>query len=230
MSPDATHAARNNAAWCDAVCAAHGQRGERVESHWRSGAPMPPRYPNLVTLSPAVAPVMAAVEELVRARPSASWGVKDSFAVLPLERAGFHVLFMAEWIVRAPGRTAPGVPCIRIHTDDGLAAWETAWGESAGEARVFLPPLLRRSEITFLARADGTGAISAGVVANRSDGVVGVSNVFGAPGARRECLDAVAALHPDLPLVGYETGTALAEARAHGFRSLGALTVWLRTP
>jgi hypothetical protein len=178
---------------------------------------MPPRYPNLVTLAPAVEPVMTAVDELIAARPSESFAVKDSFAVLPLRRAGFRVLFTAEWILAPPGGTAPGSHWVHIRSDDELAAWEAAWGESAEEPRVFVPPLLRRSDIAFLARVDGAGAVTAGVVANRSDGVVGLSNVFGS--TPRECLDAVAALHPDLPVVGYENGTALAEARALGFSS-----------
>ena len=85
-------AARNNAAWCDAVCSAHGHPGELSDSHWLNRAPAPPFYPNLVTLDRAPGPALAAVQELEAAPPSASWAVKDSFAVLPLERAGFRLL------------------------------------------------------------------------------------------------------------------------------------------
>ena len=96
-------AARNNAAWCDAVCSTHGGPGEFFDSLWLTRAPPPPYYPNLVTLDPALAPAMAAVRELARARTSGSLAIKDSFGVLPLEQAGFRLLFVAEWMLR----TAP---------------------------------------------------------------------------------------------------------------------------
>ena len=230
--------ARNNAAWCDAVGSAHGSAGELSDSHWLSRAPMPPYYPNLVTLAPAPEPALAAVRELERARPSASWAVKDSFGVLPLEQAGFRLLFGAEWILR-PARSdsprrAPGRRWLRVESDAQLADWERAWGESAGQPRIFLPPLLRRSEIAFLAAVAPDGSIAAGVIANRAGNVVGVSNLFarGDEGAllRGECIDAAGDAFPGLPLVGYETGDALAESMALGFVSLGSLRVWVREP
>jgi len=230
-------AVRNNAAWCDAVCSAHGCPGELSDSHWRTSAPAPPNYPNLVTLDPALAPAMAGVRELVRNRPSASWAVKDSFAVLPLEQLGFRLLFGAEWIVRrappvAPRRRSPGGRWFRVRSESALSAWESAWGESAGRARIFLPALLARSEIAFLAALDSGGLITAGVVANRTENAVGLSNLFvrGEEGRslRAECIEAVADELPRLPLVGYEAGPDLAEAHALGFSSLGPLRVWIQ--
>jgi len=112
-----------------------------------------------------------------------------------------------------------------------LADWEAAWGESAGGARIFLPALLRRSEIAVLAALDGEGGIVAGVIANRTGNAVGLSNFFARRrrGAlRAECLDAATDAHPGLPLVGYESGRDLAESRALGFQPLGPLRVWLR--
>jgi hypothetical protein len=213
-------AARNNAALCDAVCGAHGAAGELFDTHWLTRAKTPPRHPNLVTLS-ADAP-LAVIEGL----PSGA-AIKDSFAVL--EPRGLRLLFTAEWIVRPPmNDVSPSGRWLRIESDDGLAAWEAAWGESAGEPRVFLPALLRRRDIVFLARLDSTGTIDAGVIANRTADVIGISNVFerAPPGARRDAVQAVAQLHPGLPLVGYESGQALSQSRAIGFDSLGSLCVW----
>lgn len=156
--------------------------------------------------------------------------MKDSFAVLPLEQAGFHVLFGAEWIAHPPANAVlPNDRWRRVESDDDLAAWEAAWGESAGAPRVFRPALLGRAGIAFLARVAADGSVDAGVIANRSVNVVGVSNFFahGDAGVRREAVDAVARLHPGLPLVGYERGPALAEARALGFEALRPLRVWL---
>jgi hypothetical protein len=229
--------ARNNAAWCDAVCSAHGSAGELSASHWLCRKPTPPYYPNLVTLDPAPGPAMEAVRELEQALPTVPWAVKDSFGVLALERAGFALLFEAEWIVRpaALGPVRAGSDrdrWVRVETEAALADWEAAWGESAGGARIFLPPLLRRDEIAILARRGDGGAFAAGVIANRSAGVVGLSNFFAREneGALRgECIDAAMRAFPGLSVVGYESGRALEESRALGFRSLGALRVWLRS-
>jgi hypothetical protein len=227
-------AARNNAAWCSAVCGAHGDPGEFSEAYWRSRAAAPAYYPNLVTFVPESALVISAVREFDRARPSASWAVKDSFGTLPLERTGFRALLEAEWIVRpASARRALQSACwSRVEKESELAAWESAWGQSAGQARVFLPALLRRDEIAILAARAGDGEIVAGVVANRAANAVGLTNLFvrGAAGkaTRGDCVDAAAAVFPGLPLVGYESGKDLADSRALGFSSLGSLRVWVK--
>lgn len=226
-------AARNNAAWCEAVCSAHGAPGELHDSHWLTRAPAPPLHPNLVTLESAPARVLAAVGELARARPSASWAVKDSFAALPLERDGFRPLLDAEWIVRAarPPPLHRRSRWRRLRSEPALAAWEAAWGESAGRSRIFSTALLHHDEIAILAALDDAGAITAGVVANRTGHLVGLTNVFVRGGEseslRAECIDAASDAFPGLPLVGYESGPALAEAHRLGFSSLGALRVWV---
>lgn len=234
---EAADAARNNAAWCDAVCSAHGRPGIFFDSHWIQRAPAPWLYPNLVTLDSAVEPAMAAVREIDATRPGGGWAVKDSFAVLPLAPAGFRVLFDAEWIVR-PASTASRRVSVadsrwsRVRSEAELAAWEAAWGESLGGARVLLPELLLRDEIAILGARDDRGEIRAGVALNRTGPIVGLSNFFAAPeqraALRAECIDAAAATFPDLALVGYETGQDLAECQALGFSSRGPLRVWAR--
>lgn len=232
MTVRVAQAARNNAAWCDAVFRAHGTAGEFFPSHWLNRAPAPPYYPNLVTLDSAVAPALAAVREIEQARPSASWALKDSFAVLALEPQGFKLLFRAEWIAR-PAALAPRSPrtrWIRVESELALSAWESAWGGSAGQARIFRPALLRRAEVAFLAALDEGGAIRAGVIAHRSENAVGLTNFFAYPGETREhrarCVEAAASVFPGLPLVGYESGEDLAESLDLGFSPLGSLQVW----
>jgi hypothetical protein len=229
----AAAAARNNAAWCDAVCFAHGCPGELAGSYWLTRAPTPPGYPNLVTLESEAAPALEAVRELEKARPSEGWAVKDSFSVLPLETAGFRLLFEAEWIRRPAQLARPraGGRWVRIGSESELAAWEAAWGESASRPRVFLPALLGRSDVAILAALDDAGAVAAGVVANRSGNAVGLSNFFARDEreARRAAgIEAAQREFPGLPLVGYESGRDLAECRALGFAPLGPLRVWLR--
>jgi hypothetical protein len=207
----------------------------RSARYWLPRPAPPPLYPNLVTLDPEPGPALQAVRELARAGPRPPWAVKDSFAVLPLAGEGFRPLLDAEWIVRpVGGAAAPRPPSrrwIRVESEQELAAFEAAWGESAGKARVFLPALLRRPEIAFLAALDGEGLVAAGVVANRSERAVGVSNFFAPAGRgelRAEAVAAAADAFPGLPLVGYESGHALAEWRGLGFLALGRLRVWLR--
>jgi hypothetical protein len=222
-------AARGNAAWCEAVCAAHGLPGERSGAAWSNRNAVPAFYPNLVTLTPEVAPVLAAVHELEGAGLSGAWGVKDSFRSLPLDRHGFAVLFDAEWIVHPPARRRPiRSSWARVDTAEHLAEWEAAWGESAGGPRVFLPALLARSDVAFLAARRGA-RIAGGLVAFRSDASVAISNAFGAEGAALEAgIESASDCFPDLPLIGYEPVEDLARWRAMGFRSLGPLRIWTR--
>jgi hypothetical protein len=127
---------------------------------------------------------------------------------------------------------SPGTPWRRIRSAPELAAWEAAWGESPGQPRVFLPPLLDRSDIAILALPDSNGSFRAGIVANRTEHAVGVSNFFSkeeeSQALRAAGVDAATDAFPGLPVVGYEAGSDLAECRALGFDSLGSLRVWLR--
>jgi hypothetical protein len=89
-------------------------------------------------------------------------------------------------------------------------------------------PVYEIGELVTL-EADGIGSVQA----NRSEHVVGLSNVEAAPGADEGAvwrwLVAVAGHQfPGVDLVGYESGPALAAARAAGFSAIGPLRVWMR--
>ncbi|MER6250165.1 hypothetical protein ABT224_02030 [Streptomyces sp. NPDC001584] len=223
-------AALNNAAWCDAVCRAHGLAprydGEQL---WSSARRTPPMYPDAVTLEPAVL-----ARNVVRGIDTASPGcsVKDSFADLDLAGAGFEVLFEAQWIHRPAGAPLPeaeaeaaGLEWSEVSGAEELAAWEAAFdgGESVEGAGLFRPALLGEG-IVFLAGRAG-GRIVAGAVASTGGGVVGVSNLFGAAWAG--VLGAVSARWPELDVVGYEHGEDLEAAVRCGFVPIGPLRVWL---
>ena len=65
----AREAARNNAAWCDAVCCAHGRSPRFEPLAWCHDGPGLRFYPNLVTLDPTlttadVAPWLARLSSL----------------------------------------------------------------------------------------------------------------------------------------------------------------------
>ncbi|WP_328787915.1 hypothetical protein [Streptomyces sp. NBC_00273] len=216
-------AAVNNAAWCDAVCRAHGLAprydGEQL---WSSARRTPPLYPDAVTLEPGVP-----ARNVVRGVDIASHGcsVKDSFADLDLVGAGFEVLFEAQWIHRPAGAPLPeaeaeaaGLEWSEVSGAEELAAWEAAGGGGP-----FRPGLLGEGIVFLAGRADGR--IVAGAVASTGGGVVGVSNLFGAAWAG--VLGAVSDRWPELDVVGYEHGEDLEAAVRAGFAAIGPLRVWL---
>ena len=221
-------AARNNAEWCDAFCRAHGVVGRFDATFWASSVRTPPLYPDAVTLAAEVDTELL----LARVDTSEGCGVKDSFASLPLDTAGFRPLFQAEWIAREPAPETPSwAPSwSAVTTDDGLGEWESSWGDAPHGSGFFSPALLQDESIAVLARYDGD-RITAGAVANRSAGVIGLSNVFDATGdlesAWRAGTTAATLLWPSLPVVGYDSGESLEAARRAGFAPVGELVVWV---
>jgi hypothetical protein len=74
--------------------------------------------------------------------------------------------------------------------------------------------------------------IVAGVIANRTGGVVGISNVFAPEGEEYrfgvEGLATVMEAFPGLAIVGYEEGRALELAQRMGFETIGPLRIWIQ--
>jgi hypothetical protein len=218
-------AARNNAHWCDTVSRLHDLEVHLDDALWWTPTRSPDLYPDAVTLSPAVSPD----EVLSRVDASAGCSVKDSFAALDLEPAGFHVLFEAQWIGRNPDDPAgPARLSWRPVLDPAdLVAWSTAHGE----ADALLPTLLDQPDVRLFLAADGE-AVGGGLALNRSSTAVGVSNLFVEgvdPALVWGDVTALAAqTFPGLPIVGYEAGDDLAHAEQAGFARLGPLRIWIR--
>jgi hypothetical protein len=177
----------------------------------------------------------AAIESLKADLPD-GFSIKDSFASLSLAAAGFRTLFEAEWFWREPTddvRAAKQPGWIRIESGSDLLRWEAAWSAagSPSQSRVFLPALLDAVGVAFFGVERG-GAFVAGCIANISrDDVVGFSNFF-ASASHRDRLRAgavamVAGFATGLPIVGYDRGEDLTAMLTLGFRSVGALRVWL---
>jgi hypothetical protein len=169
---------------------------------------------------------------LSRIDSSAGCTIKDSFASLDLAPYGFRVLFDAQWIVSpTPPAKAWGVPSdwTEFTDPDGLGLWEEAWCQNDGPRSLFLPGLLSEAVVVFGRIAKDQ--ILAGGIVNRSAGAAGISNVFSEAGHGSETWSALAqcarAFFPDLPLIGYERGEALADAQNSGFQAVGLLPVWL---
>jgi hypothetical protein len=224
VDPRAVLAAWNNAEWCELVCRTHGVDTRLDQDAWTAVRRSPPLYPDAVTLREHA----SAHDLLPRIDSSPGCSVKDSFASVDLSADGFRLLFEAEWIHRQPTRTRART---RLHwsvvqTTDDLLAWATAHGGGA----TFHPALLDNPAVVILTARD-KGDLVAGVIGNRSESVVGLSNLFigevdlGQVWA--EASEALGAQFPGLPMVGYEDGTNLRAAHHAGFVSVGPLRVWL---
>ena len=97
---------------------------------------------------------------------------------------------------------------------------------------LFLPGLL--SEAVVVLGRIANDRILAGGIVNRGADAAGISNVFCEAGHGSETWSALAqcarASFPDLPLIGYERGEALADAQNSGFQAVGSVRVWPRRP
>jgi hypothetical protein len=225
-------AARNNAEWCDIMCRAHGLAGRFDADSWVAPRRTPPYYPDAVTLAPS-ASAERVLDRIDTRAPGCS--VKDSFATLDLSAFGFEVVHEATWIHREPRSSTPPVDPTTgwraIDTPDRLRAWARAWDAGGAGGDLFRPALLRDPTVTFIGGYDGR-AIVAGAVLNRTEDVIGISNVFTTrgdlDGAWRGCLVYVDCATPGAGIVGYESGDELAAAHRQGSESVAPLRIWLR--
>jgi hypothetical protein len=225
-------AARNNAEWCEIMCRLHRIGSWFRGNVWAAERRPPPHYPDAVTLE-STASRESVLAEIDTVTPGCS--VKDSFACLDLSPAGFRVLLDAQWLYR-PARPPPqtkalGPRWMRIRHAEALSDWEQAWSGGDEPIGLFPAALLREQAVAILGAYSGDRVVG-GAIANRSASVVGVSNLFAMDGdldnTWRACLVALIEHFPDLPLVAYEHGAALAAALRNGFEATGALRVWVK--
>jgi hypothetical protein len=220
-------AAANNAAWCHAMCRSHGIVGTFTPQAWLSSRRTPVFYPDAVTLAAdaAVAPVLAGIDT------TSGCSIKDSFALLDLGADGFERIIDASWLWRPDGDSPPdAMPMVPVGVID-MVAWALAWRGSDGPRDLFRPSLAADPDVVVLGRRAGERFV-AGAIVNFSGTATGLSNVFAVDGD----LDAawagavVAAVRrwPALPVVGYESGDAVAAPTRLGFDVVGPLTVWCR--
>jgi hypothetical protein len=163
-------------------------------------------------------------------RPAAP--CKDSFASLDLEPHGFRLLFDALWFVVdsvQPGDEGDLAWEAVVDADD-LVAWVGGWSGRYEDDSPFDVCPARGGE-RHLPRSAAWGDVVAGAIANVGPcEFVGISNVF-ATGADVDATwsGALRQLEwrwPGRPIVGYEHGSALDAAHAHGAAALGPLRIW----
>ncbi|HET7714902.1 MAG TPA: hypothetical protein VFK86_04680 [Bauldia sp.] len=231
---EALIAAANNVDWYRAVLRAHGREASLVDNVWFFPGRPPPYHSNAVTLSPSEPEAQCRVIDHLRGMLDPPFAVKDSFAALDLADRGFRPLFDAQWIWRDPGPPPSPINgwCRAVSPPD-LDAWERGLRENGSPAseRAFPPRLLDDETVAFLGLWEGDRLL-AGYAANRSADAVGLSNLFSTGSCDDSlfsaALGAVQGFAPGLPVVGFESGDALARAERHGFRAVGPLRVWIR--
>lgn len=184
---------------------------------WLDAGSPAPLFPDAVTLKRGVS--ARQLVELLTGRKGCS--VKDSYVDVDLGPHGFRELVTAEWIGQS---TPPEAPCSAGWLPLSKRAELESWCASAGLPAVLPASLLQDPSVRVLA-AYRQGHLAAGAVANSSDTVVGISNVFQLGGDSRWVWDEVGAVvarfFPGKPVVGYEHGPDLDAALAAGFSGLG---------
>ena len=235
----------NNIRWYEAIFEAHELFSRLDGMVWLSREIPPSFHSNLVVLSASISrtDIEAYVIELESVPRPRAWSIKDSYACLDLSSFGFALLFEAQWIWRDPfqstAREAAGsLVWAPVTTGAELAEWEGAWSGDARNrsgarvTRQFPDRLLASPDHAFFAGRFG-GKIVAGGIANRSPGVVGLSNMFSPMAFAEETwvalVSCTSAAFPNTPLVGYERGTELQRAKNVGFAPIGPLRVWCRS-
>jgi hypothetical protein len=243
MTPELAIA--NNHAWYLSIFNAHGRASRLEEHYWSTDAEPPPYYSRLVTRTRggvAREAQLRRLSELNMRAAGRGWGCKDSFDELPsaaLEKLGLRPLFRAHWYGWAAGGASPEpetrLKACRIEAPEALSSWEAHWRSSspAGDTPVFPATVLADSSLAlFTMTLEGRAA--GGFALNRSEGAIGLSNVFQLEGLEldsrifvRECARMARWLHPDRAVVGYGSESVLESLASLGFGSLGPLCVWV---
>lgn len=225
--PRAVMAANNNADWYSMMFDIHGLRYERSNLAFVAAEQPPPFHSTMVTLDPDTSDALLGLIPSRAEQPR--FGIKDSFNELRFEDLDLVELFSASWLWADQLPAADTAGWERIETPEKLERWEAAWkiGGSQTEERQFPDPILERTDVALFGRMDGIG-YDAGVIANRSNDCVGVSNAFCAPDDYPAAAALCAEFGAGLPIVGYERGDDLAAAKEAGFVTTGKLRVAVR--
>lgn len=208
----------NNANWCDLVARSNDIGTTFTDQLWASDAPMPPGFSEAVTLRPGAKPDWGAI------RGGGGLSVTDSFADQDLAPAGYSIEFEAQWIGLDEVATEANVQWHRV----GRERFAN-WLEEHDYATGIHPALLDVAEVVVVEALQGDRFV-AGAILNRSDEVIGLSNVFFGEVDPVEAWRSLATLahtrFGHAPVVGYEREDTIVPALAAGFRPVGPLRVW----
>ena len=103
----------------------------------------------------------------------------------------------------------------------------SARGETPSGERIFVPEILQDQSVEFLF-VEQAGEPIAGLVANKSCSVYGISNAFGDPEGIVSCINSVSRRGDERAIVGYGSRFEVEFLSQFGFRSIGGLQVWVK--
>lgn len=219
-------AARNNAHLYQRVCAAHGCDTELRDSHLLCLGKPPRFYGQAVTLLPGVGDDIA---------KEVSGGFKDSFCDIEPDPDQYELLFEASWIrfLPAAGRSL-ALDWKTVQSANELDEWESGWAmgdeDAPNHPRQFPFSLLELEDLTFHS-VWKKGQLVGGAIFNRSESVVGCSNLWALDGWHktvwRDLPSYAGSLFPGVHIVGYERSDDLNFALDAGFELIGPLRVWV---
>ncbi len=223
MDPRLRAAVDESVCWYDELLALHRIGCGLEDGLWTAHGPPPPLH----SAAKSVEPEVTAAAALHAVETHEHCTIADSFGSLDLT-GELDLLFEASWLHHPPVDVLAGQPAgwRAVTTSEELADWTGRHDTT----EVLLPGLLERSSFRFLGhRVDGE--LAAGAVTHLCAGVVGLSNVWVAPGHELdwgELVRVVHAVHPGRAIVGYEQGDDLTAALGAGFTDIGPQLVWAR--
>ncbi|MFJ8263563.1 hypothetical protein ACIQ4I_16750 [Rummeliibacillus sp. NPDC094406] len=214
----------NNIAWCQIICITHGIVGISKKNIWGLHSKAPTFYPEVITSDKR-----ATIEEVKYFIENGKVSsIKDSYANLNLTPLGFDILFEAEWIVHEPILDFEPIQTNWriITTEKDLKKWN---GASELE-NVIKSELLKQQNVKIFICETKDGI--SGFIANLSEGVVGISNVFSIGYEEkklwRDIPKIISKEFPKLSMVGYEHNSSLIVAKSSGWEAIGPLRVWIK--
>jgi len=219
-------AINNNVHLCQSVADAHGIPTITQDGVWMSTHPMPPYYPNLITID-ANTDIDEHIASLHKALEP-GWGIKDSFARFDLADRGFTQVIDGQWFVHP---TPSAVTPLRssdnqlklVDSDECFMRWLMAWDADMAES-VFPLSVWRNDALSFLS-VERSDEIVAGLLLNDSSSAMGLSNWFGDINAVQWALHQTT--KSDKPVVGYTDNDEWPSLQAFGYHRLQPMRVWI---
>ncbi|WP_397536515.1 hypothetical protein [Rummeliibacillus pycnus] len=213
----------NNIAWCQIVCVTHGIVGISKENIWGLHSKAPTFYPEVI-----ISDKRATIEEVKYFIENGKVSsIKDSYANLNLTLLGFDILFDAEWIVHEPV-----LDFEPIQKNWRIIASEKdfkKWTDASGLENVIKSELLKQPDVKIFICETKAGI--SGFIANLSESVVGISNVFSVGDEEKKLWkdipNIISKEFPKLLMVGYEHNSSLIVAKSSGWEAIGPLRVWI---
>ncbi|MEH6401825.1 MAG: hypothetical protein V7750_00535 [Sneathiella sp.] len=217
----------NNAQWCMRVWQSHDLESEKYEGLVYCPSEVPDFYPNIITTQQGANKNERLISDLTVQNSSQNLSIKDSFAELDLASLNFKKLFDAHWLRfsnQLQNLQQPNLSWRAVKSEQELENWERHWDEREGEvSRIFTDSLLKDPTVKFWS-GYSIDNIQAGYISNATGNVVGISNTFG---SYKDCIHHAKTQFQHQPIVGYETGSSLEEAKDIDAEIIGDLTIWI---